>query len=1044
MNGSTRLEEWQAEFGLPEHGELFVTPSADLPRAAPQASVAHVARRAFDLLDLDGVFCTDTAPLVYFKHVTRIDNTQIAVLHRTFWNHGGAPIFALIAPTEVHIYSGFVRPAPAIDHTQRIPAFVAAIERASSALREFLPAVQSGEFLRRHPKSFDPSRRVDRDLLDNLQATRGKLLTLHPATMDANALDSLLCRLVFACYLFDRGVIGNAYLKQLGLPTATHLSDILSLRPRTRAKTYLYGLFERLGKDFNGDLFSDDLSSEAQLVSSPHIECLDEFFRATSAVTGQRSFWPYDFSAIPIETVSAIYERFIKAPTKRDGAFYTPRFLAELILDIALAATSSLLKNRYLDPACGSGIFLVGLFNRLAEEWKQANPDAPNDRRARELRKVLCENLCGVDINPTACRITAFSLYLAYLDQLSPRDIDELRQNGHGLPQLVHRAQQTHNGNVEGNICCGDFFVSGHEYPSDIDVVVGNPPWASSVTAGSPAAIWCSRNNPTLTVPDKQIAAAFVLKAAHHVKDTGRVCFVLPHGILFNRSNTALQFQRELFSRHAVDHVLNLADYQRFLFDKAGHPAVVISYRKLPPQDRRHTIQYCAPKVDWLATRCEVVAVAPQDRSAVTTADVLLDLEGPDAPQIWKQRFWATPRDRRLVDRLSLYPRLRDHVQYVKETASSKPWVVSAGIQDVGPLDDPARAEAITLPSRLFIDARSRSIDLFLLPSDCRELPFAMYTVRSGSNKTTTAFRAPHVLVKEGFAGAAYADFNVSFLFSLRGISGPHEDREQLIFLAAYLSTALARFFLFHTSSSWGISRQRVGVDELLRLPFPLPEALRDPRRARTIVKEVAAVVTSTMAATIDHAFIERRALVERARDSIEPLVGEYFDILPFERTLIDDTVSIVIPSARPTRKRRRVPTIEPSVQTQRENYTTRLCATLNGWATKSPVVLKGRAEASAKLGIGLAVIEKSVGGRVTSDPPGVNGDLLASLDRLSKLASRRLGTFELARGVKVFEHGRLYIVKPIGQRFWTETAALNDADEIAGSILMNSSEEVP
>ena len=91
------------------------------------------------------------------------------------------------------------------------------------------------------------------------------------------------------------------------------------------------------------------------------------------------------------------------------------------VSDVALAKTSSLLDQRYLDPACGSGIFLVGLFNRIAEEWKQANPEARNDRRARELRKILCSSLAGVDKNPTACRITAFSLYLAYLDQLRRR-----------------------------------------------------------------------------------------------------------------------------------------------------------------------------------------------------------------------------------------------------------------------------------------------------------------------------------------------------------------------------------------------------------------------------------------------------------------------------------------------------------------------------------------------------------------------------------------------------------------------------------------------
>ena len=58
-------------------------------------------------------------------------------------------------------------------------------------------------------------------------------------------------------------------------------------------------------------------------------------------------------------------------------------------------------------------------------------------------------------------------------------------------------------------------------------------------------------------------------------------------------------------------------------------------------------------------------------------------------------------------------------------------------------------------------------------------------------------------------------------------------------------------------------------------------------------------------------------------------------------------------------------------------------------------------------------------------------------LERLREVTSQKLSSFELIRGAKVFDGDRLFLVKPIGQRFCTETAALNDADEIAGTILM-------
>jgi N-6 DNA Methylase len=433
-------KDWRKEFGIGDaEPTTFFASKAALNTPGANASQSHILRRAFDLLKLDGVLCTENTPLVYFKQVKQIEAAEVARLHRTFWNHGGAPILVLVAPDQVHVYSGLIRPLPQTDPDRNVPGFVETLDRASSALREFLPAVESGEFFRRHQNSFNPAHRVDRDLLDNLQATREKLVATSTGKLDAKVLDALLCRLVFACYLFDRGVVGETYLRGIGLRRAGHLRDVLGLQPRTKAKRYLYDLFRKLGKDFNGDLFSDNLDAEARLVSSSYIDPLDDFFRATDVLSGQSSFWPYDFGVIPVEAISAIYERFLKGADKREGAFYTPRFLAELVLDVALAKTPTLLGHRYLDPACGSGIFLVGLFNRIAEEWKQANPEARNDRRARELRKILCGNLYGVDINPTACRITAFSLYLAYLDQLAPRDIQELQQKGHKLRYPRHR-----------------------------------------------------------------------------------------------------------------------------------------------------------------------------------------------------------------------------------------------------------------------------------------------------------------------------------------------------------------------------------------------------------------------------------------------------------------------------------------------------------------------------------------------------------------------------------------------------------------------------
>jgi hypothetical protein len=297
-------------------------------------------------------------------------------------------------------------------------------------------------------------------------------------------------------------------------------------------------------------------------------------------------------------------------------------------------------------------------------------------------------------------------------------------------------------------------------------------------------------------------------------------------------------------------------------------------------------------------------------------------------------------------------------------------------------------------------------------------------------------------LVAKGFTKVAYADFDVSFRHALRGISGPKEDRELFIFLAAYLRSSLARYFLFQTSSNWGISRQEVHVEELLRLPFPLPDRLPTPKRAWEIVKQISQIVT-TASTNATQPLVNRQDVVQAATASIETLIDEYFDVLPLEKTLVDDTMRVIIPSVRPSRANPTIPTITPSTTEQQMQYVQRLCATLNGWAKNGPVSVQGHAASSSNLGIGLAVLKKIRAGDPPSAPPDDFGDLLIALDHLRQVTSQKLNTLELMRGAKVFDQDRLYLVKLIGQRFWTETAALNDADEIVGSILMQTGQGV-
>ncbi|MBN1575659.1 MAG: N-6 DNA methylase [Chitinispirillaceae bacterium] len=792
-------KDWKSEFGLESREPPYFISNVDqIENPALNVPQSQTLRSAFEQLHVDGVLCLERNPTIYFRQMPKCDTNEILKLHRDFWNQGIAPILTIITPEEVHVYSGLIPPQEKPENGIERPECVEILMRVEEKLRSFILSVESGEYFHVHYRSFNPDKRVDRSLLHNLRATRQKLGE-KAARLEPQTLDALLCRLIFTCYLFDRGIIDQNYLKDIKIHDAADLKGILAKKSRTIAIADLYTLFRRLKNDFNGDLFTSDLYAENRQIKSDHMTILDDCFNGKDVETGQQSLFSlYDFRFIPIETISAIYEHFLKvagAKQKRDaGAYYTPRFLAEFVLDTALEGETTLLDKRFLDPACGSGIFLVGLFNRLAHEWKLKNKDASYLCRAQGLMKILTSNIFGVDKNRSACNITAFSLYLAFLDQLSPPDIRKLLVKQEHLPNLVFvPGEATQNLKNNGTIRCADFFTGDADNVGPVDVVVGNPPWGSEKEDNAQIVRWCmERNNP---LPDKQMARAFIWKVASHLSEGGRVCFVLPHGILFHHSTTAVKFQQTFFRSHSVERIVNLADFRFFLFEESLAASIVMRYKKEKPSDGALKIDYWAPKTDWAVRQAEIISILPQDRNRVTLHDVLEDLRGIDAPLIWKKMFWATPRDRRLIERLLLYPRLRDHTSQIKEKKSDKPWLISQGFQPPGPGDLLKETKSIKLPTKLYIDAKN--VSSFLIPEFCQQLPAETIQVRGRSGVNITAFKAPHVLVTRGFSSGhcAYTDFPLTFRSSVRGIHGPNEHRELLIFFSFYLRTALARYF---------------------------------------------------------------------------------------------------------------------------------------------------------------------------------------------------------------------------------------------------------
>ena len=1030
MTAAILNSNWIAQLELSaKHPPEFFKSISEIDAGEHIIPQAHAVRRAWRDLDLDGVLYLDKAPYVYFKEVQRIEPELMRGLHRKLWNQGIAPLLVVISPTEFQVYSGLALPTKENEDIFQEDRLVKALSRAADILeiRRFAQAVQLGDFFRERPKSFNPDLRVDRYLLKNLEVARD--LLLEENTSDSTSVrlaHALLWRSIFTCYLVDRKVIDSNYFSEVGVENAHRLLDLLESRTTDEAKNLLYALFDQLQRDFNGDLFEGNLQLEKELVGEKHITVLKRFLQWDDLGTGQISlgFWAYDFSIIPIETISCIYERFLEAEDsegkKAIGAYYTPRFLAEIVLDVALSDSTLLLDKRFLDPSCGSGIFLVTLFNRLAEEWRQSHPTASNDELASALISILQQNCFGIDASDTACRIAAFSLYLSFLDQLDPRDIQKLQRRGNALPNLV-----------EHTIFCRDFFEDDlPQALSGFDFIVGNPPWVK--VKGETLSLmeeWCKREE--LPLAQRQLAYGFIWKALCHLNNGGEICFLLPAAVLFNHQDKALKFQCKWLSKCLVKQIVNLSDMYLYLFDGAIRPALIAKYKSIESGDHAEFVDYISPKTDWGVLRAEILAILPEDRKVVNLKEVLSDLKQEAVPLAWKRLFWGTPRDQKFLDRLQSYSTIHE---LLNTDSQETGWVMREGFNKGGdgkPKDRPILHEIPFLPSSAVVPYVISRLALKSRPP--------IYDPRRLSEEVI--FRTPHILFPHGASHTGgrlkvgFCSFDCSFEHSIRGIHAPKECEDELRFLTCALVSPLALYFFFHTSANWGIERPKIHVEEYKRFPFPKP----DTETRQSILSRVSEL-HRRLEQEVEVNFLATKSIIETYAQEIDKAVFEYYAIDSWEEALIRDTVKLYIPSATPRRESKSIPTLETSEPLHRSEYLSLLLEALNTWIRRSGKHIVGKLTISSvsRLGIvSLARIHESILHPNQIEEASELVDEI--LNRITNYLPTEMRSLRIMRNIKVFDGNELHILKPLERRYWTKTSALNDADEIAAAILSDS-----
>ncbi len=351
---------------------------------------------------------------------------------------------------------------------------------AAGSLDALLPKIRRAPHLRKQ---------VDEVFLDEMTGWREELAKdIHKQNPALTAkqlnevVQRLLDRIVFIRIAEDRHVIEKRQLAEVVEEWETHGGKFPIF-------DWLNALFHKINDDFNGEIFKPHLSEEIQIDSEILARIIKRLYPPKS---------PYRFDVIGVELLGSIYERYLgntirltpkqvrveEKPEvrKAGGVYYTPKYIVDYIVKNTVGkiiegkSPKQIEKIRILDPACGSGSFLIGAFQCLIDyhtQWYLEHPEQevrhahPSFDFMREVRtdpdgakrlsvyrkaKILRNNLFGVDIDPQAVEITMMSLYLKALEgeqsQLPPKQ--------HLLPELKY------------NIMCGNSLIGPDIYDQGV------------------------------------------------------------------------------------------------------------------------------------------------------------------------------------------------------------------------------------------------------------------------------------------------------------------------------------------------------------------------------------------------------------------------------------------------------------------------------------------------------------------------------------------------------------------------------------------------
>jgi len=1015
---------WIKSFNLEGRREpdLFLTNSnySGMPYASEMQTAMHN-------LNLDGFFCVQNIPVVTFIQVEAFDPVQVANIHKSLWNLGLADLLLVMSPDTVYAISLVQSPSEepvAVDHDTRLIETLD-ILADTLKLKEIIPGVESGRWINDNKAYFSKQERIDNKLLSNLTSTRNNLTS--KCNMRVDSAQTLIMQIMFIAYLEDREILVPQYFSDAC--NSKSIAGLHKLLAQGEPKL-LKALFERLNEDFNGSLFkSIGGFSENEAINIPK-ECLTILFEFRDGridmKSGQTSFWPYEFNYIPVELVSAVYDRFLASDAsqqRENGEYYTPLLLAELVVsqawDTLPKGNSSNSDFSVFDPACGSGIFLVRVFQRLVSEWREAHG---NRRPSWRTLTNIIKRVHGHDINSGAINVTLFSLYVTMLEQVKPSDIQVLMSQGHLLPVLLGDTLKT-----------VDYF-SEEPLSKQHDLIIGNPPWVSRKREASLlATAWANENNRHL--PGNEIAWAFTWKSISHIKDCGIVSFILPGmSYLANHQKKTLEARSAFFNEIQLHEIINLADTRFLLFENARRPAAVITYGKKTKATDNYRFNYYVPKGDLNIVNSNVLTISPYDKGSLRSQDII------NNPYIFRQWMWMSGSESRLHGWLNSQHKLKESaVSFDKSKSMSEKELENIMICGQG--FQPAKQDRMkngdyTAKFSSLLDKasylNSKLLTPYIVEKSTLEKPKRVGYRRIGFEE---GYSGKRVLISRGIKAhtgrnvAAYTESPISFQDTVYALKGKDSHSEELKFLTVLLNSTLAGWWFFHTTASAGMDRPEVHTDDILNIPFWTPEEADDPSESKQIWNKI---ITKFNAIHESRNQFTLLSSDDPHIDEFDNLIFKYYGLSDLEIDIVKESVSLVFPSVQPKRNSRTTP---PLWKLTNENewieYANTLKACLKDWLHEGNTLDIQPVDSS----LDMVILRLDVNGekiKHNQSSPSYSDVLRKVYESLPTTCS---GNIKLIPHLRIEIEGSLYIIKPRTKRFWLKAMAVSDADSLIAEL---------